>query len=73
MQLELGQPTSDSRLDLTYISFRLSLPKNWKYWWELNLAVEPTIAVATGYWYIIIMVVWYRITVHIYVNKKHAV
>ena len=40
-----------------------------KYWWELNLAVEPKIAIAR----ILAdlnLVVWYRIAVHIYVSRK---
>ena len=35
---------------------------SWKYWWELNLVVEPQITIPT-HWWDLNLVVWYRIAI----------
>ena len=45
------------------------IPYSWKYWWELNLAVEPKIAIAR----ILAdlnLAVWYGIAIRIYASRK---
>ena len=53
---------------LSYI-VSIILPYSQKYWWELNLVVEPKIAIAK-----ILpdlnLVVWYGIAICIYVSRK---
>ena len=47
----------------------LLLPYSRKYWWEINLAVEPKIAIAR----ILAdlnLVVWYGITIRIHASRK---
>ena len=45
------------------------LPYSRKYWRELNLAVEPQIAILTHWWYLN-LAVRYRITVRIYELRR---
>ena len=49
----------------------MHIPYSQKYWWELNLAVEPKIAIATVL-ADLNSVVWYGITIRkIYANMKY--
>ena len=67
--LKHSSPSLVSLLSNIYKSFMVYVPYSRKYWWELNLAIEPKIAIAR----ILVnlnLAVRYRIAIRIYVSRK---